>query len=653
MHRGARILLAVALSFPSGCEPPRSDRDVDPGLVDLALRSVRPGVVIPQTRIVVEGDSFVDDPWGRSELYMRGSMTRPDGSLEALELRLPARFVDYERLEIDIDNATFEQFGGDGHFEAFARVEVQSSVDGRLYRSVPIDVVLDVESALDPDLALLQSQGVIFPNEPLQLEGAGLLLTSEGESLARLSGCFTEMGSDTCVEVGTTEVPIVPADPLDRSRGTFAFVPAVAGIEPGRFEGHAEIVNVHASGESRSSPAQPVVYDLERPILYGVDVSSASLGQYVTIDGAGFVGGSAGGDTTLRFVGTFTPERTGLPVELDELLIPEVVDGRTIRYVINEDDALGQRLDVRFEAGRFEGTVTPEIAWQSQTIVGDPSPFSFDLAPVKQVVHVRFLPGYRESLRHFGLRAVDDPIEARVLEVVRRDFTTINVDIRTEAPTDFALYAQVDVSGPDPNGLGLLGYDNTPGKDTENLRLYDRIGGVNALTQEDGFPGYGGVFIESLFGYSADPGEFAEPLKPAEEFDQIFDPFRPDRGGTPVLADDFDGDLPTVGANDCPADAKDRPKQIACAIYVLGNLIGTTVSHELGHSVGLADPYGPFFHNGGDQPDRLMDADRPFGERAELGDEGPSVFCVDEYEYLREILPTGEAYDITPRPPCF
>ena len=82
-------------------------------------------------------------------------------------------------------------------------------------------------------------------------------------------------------------------------------------------------------------------------------------------------------------------------------------------------------------------------------------------------------------------------------------YAGINVEFRTEPPLDFAQYAEVDIGGPDPNGLGLLGYDNTPGKDVGNSRLYDRIGGVNAATQGDGFPGYGGVFSDNFLGFSA------------------------------------------------------------------------------------------------------------------------------------------------------
>jgi hypothetical protein len=286
--------------------------------------------------------------------------------------------------------------------------------------------------------------------------------------------------------------------------------------------------------------------------------------------------------------------------------------------------------------------------------MGDATPLQFRLLPVRQVVHVVFLPSYVESLRLFGLRAVDQRIRARVLEVVARDYATLNLEVRDEAPGDFALFALVEIGGPDLNGLGLLGYDNTPGKDTENQRLYDRIGGLNAQTQQDGYPGYGGVFIESLFGYSEHPGGIAEPLVGDARFDALFDPFRPDVGGNPVVAEDLATGVPVLGnGDDCPTPGDDRGQHIACAVWALGSMIGTTVSHEIGHSLGLADPYGPLFHDAGEEPNRLMDADRPFGERAEIQGEGPSRFCTDEYLYLRAILPSTEPEDATARPGCF
>lgn len=637
------IALAAACSDTAG-------RPEDPGLTGLRVFSAQPDVLLPGSVLVVEGESFVDRPWGLSTLRIRAERSG-DGGEASLDLSPVVSYVDARTLELPVDDDLFAALGGEGSsVDGTVRVEVRSTVDGQLYETSGIDVAWALRSELAPRIDSLPTSAVIFPNEPLAIVGSGLLLRGEGETTAVVDGCFTAEDGESCVAIEPVEVPVTTADPFDREHGTLAFAPEVAGIEPGRFEGTIALRNRHASGAVADSPAVPVVYDMQRPIVYGASTTEASAGQYVTIDGGGFVGGE--GTTFLDFAGTFTSDATGERIDMDELLLPEFVDGHTARYVVSDSDAIGQRIDVRYDAGTLEGTVTPRIVWGDSEVTGDPSPFAFRLRPVRQIVHVVFTPAYVESLRAFGLRAVDAHVRARVLEVIRRDYATIGIELRETEPEDFAQYALVEVSGRDPNGLDLLGYDNTPGKDTENMRLYDRIGGVNAQTQQDGYPGYGGVFIESLFGYSEHPGDLAMPLEPDPRFDEIFDPFRPDSGGKPVTASDLGEELVRLGAGDeCPAT--ERALQISCAIWVLGSTVGSTVSHEVGHSLGLADPYGLEFHNSGDADNRLMDADRPFTERAELDGHGPSVFCDEEYTYLRAILPTDEPSDPTLRPGCF
>ena len=267
-----------------------------------------------------------------------------------------------------------------------------------------------------------------------------------------------------------------------------------------------------------------------------------------------------------------------------------------------------------------------------------------------------WLATYVEALRLFGLRAVDSFVRDRILDVVRAAYPAINIEFRTAPVDDFALYEDVELHGPDPNGMGLFGYDNSPGKDTGNQRLYDRLGGVNAMTQQDGYAGYGGVFLRSLLGFSKHPGKLAKGVPGADPvFDKIFDPFRADQDGEPVTAADLAGDLQplTVGSS-CPAG--DRRARIQCAIYVLGNLVGGTLSHEIGHSLGLANPElaQANVHLPGERADRLMDggAGRPFAERAEIGGAGPARFCQGEYLYLRRILPAADGGDDGARPPC-
>ena len=642
------IALALLAACSSGGGGGDGDQQ-DIGLEGLSLTAVNPGTVVPGTLLVIEGSSFVDEPWGTTRLRLTGTH-----SGATIDLPIGADFADFTRLEIPVDAAFFDAFGGEGDFEGSAVVEVDSSVDGTTHTSNTISLTLALREQLTPTVSQVATGSMIFVNDKIEVSGDGFLLGgAEGDTMASVNGCFTAQGDGECVAITPIEVPLV-ADPFDRTHGTFDFAPGIAGIRPGNFMGSVQLVNRPASGDATMSSTADVMYDVTEPALFSVNPTAASLGQFVIVEGGGFVGGDQGGATLLELVGTFAPDG-GDPVELSLTLVTEWVEGRKVRYLMSEDDALGEQINLRRVTGTFTGEVTPVVQYDTDEVLGPTVPVTIAIAPVKQIVQLVFEPGYVESLRHFGLRAVDAQIRARIIEVVERDYQTINLELRHETPTDFAIYSVVEISGPDPNGLGLLGYDNSPGKDTGNVRLYDQIGGVNAVTQEDGSPGYGGVFIESLFAFSEHPGDYAEAIDQADgTFDEVFDDFRGDQGGDPVTTDDLDG-LPSLDSGEgCPSDG-DRSDRIACAVFVLGSLIGTTLSHEIGHSLGLANPFGEGFHNASDEPNRMMDngGDRPFAERAELFGEGPGLFCVTEYDYLRDILPAGGEDDPQSRPTCF
>jgi len=397
-----------------------------------------------------------------------------------------------------------------------------------------------------------------------------------------------------------------------------------------------------------------VNYTMVTSQVFSVDPPAASLGQYVFVHGGGFVGGEPTALTELELVGTFN-KTGGNPAQVSMHLIPDFVEGPLVRYVLNTDDELGHALDLRMDTGHFTGTMTPIIHYGSDTARGTGMQVTFDIAPVKQVVYLNFEPAYVEELRDFGLRAVDKQIRDRIVAVCNRTYKGINIEFRTEPVTDFALFENVDLVGVDPNDMGLFGYDNSPGKDNGNERLYDQLGGVNAVTQQDGYPGYGGVFVRSLMAFSKHPGKFAQPAPGADDnFDKTFDGFRADVGGNPITSADL-ATPPPVLADGTGCPASDRQTKISCAIFVMGNLIGGTLAHEIGHSLGLANPYADGFHDAGDGMNRLMDAggDRPFLERAEMLGQGPGVFCDDEYSYLRQIMPTNSPPDNIPRPGCF
>lgn len=629
----------------------------------LGLTALQPELLLPGTKIAISGKSFVPENVGLANLVLRGKF---DGA--EVELVLPATFVSSEEVEVTWRGGIESGLSAkEGLLEGNAVIAIAQD-DGKTHVSPSLPVKLNIAPSLEPDVYDV-AQGLIFVNDRILIKGDGFLLGGEeGDTVAVLDGCFRVEGQSTCDPIGIAQVAAPPVNPHNRAEVAFPFTPSIAGIHPGTFQGTALIRNRHgvaADSVVFETAAFPVEFNMTSTTIYDVTPKKASLGQYVDVEGGGFVGTSPGTSdpampsTTLSLIGDFTLAGMTEGAKVDVTLVPEFVNGNLVRYIVSEDDELGASLDLRKSSGTFAGKIQPTIQYKTDTVVGAEHNTSFSIEPVKQVVWINFVASYVGSLRHFGLRAVDPLIRERVFEVAARDYAGTNMEFRAEPPQDFALFAQVDLSGEDPNGYGLLGYDNTPGKDVENKRLYDKVGGVNAATQEDGYPGFGGVFVESFFGFSEHPGELAKKLEGANPFfDAIFDPFRPDIGGRPVEASDLkELVIPKLTSGDgCPAvDTADRGLQIACAVWVLGSMIGSTMTHEVGHSLGLADPYGGEFHNLGDGHNRLMDSGRfrPFLERAEILGYGPSVFCEEDYAYLRQILPSSEPDPVSVRPSCW
>lgn len=626
---------------------------------DLAITLVAPDTLVPGSVLVIEGN-FVD----LEPVFVELAGTLEGAPVKAL---LPASLPGLGRLEVKwAGGAAMGLPLNDGVFSGTLQVRASVPADPREHLSPPVPVGLRLAQMLEPKLYGVQ-EGMFQVNDLIAVEGADLLLGGdEGRTVAVLEGCFQKQGETACVPFGDVSVPVT-VDLLDpaslRKKGSFPFAPKIAGIQPGLFNGTVRLRNEHvAGGPSTDTAPKQVLIQILKTTLTAFTPAEASLGQYVEVLGGGFVGKGKNTDdptpqaTRIQLAGTFTPSGapSGNAVNLE--LITEFVSGERVLYVLNEEDALGQAADLRTVTGVFKGTAKPVITYGSDTVTGGEIQVSLGIAPLRQIVWLNWLPTYRKSLENLGVRAADQRIRDRIVESMQEAYVGINIEFRLEEPRDYKLYAQVDFEGPDPNGLGLLGYDNTAGKDKGNVRLADRIGGVNAITQEGGYPGYGGVFVDSLFGFSQHPGKFAEKIEGADPlFDQIFDPFRPDRGGKPILADELAVNVPVLSdGNMCLAKTSDRKLRIACAIWVLGSMIGTTAAHEVAHSLGLADPEGEEFHNSGDEPGRLMDSGgaRSFRERSQLG-EGPGIFCDEDYAYLKKILPNPVPDNQPYRPQCY
>jgi hypothetical protein len=627
----------------------------DPTLVEgLRLDEVAPATLLPRSLVVVSGESFVGPEWGAMKLALRGEVGNA-----RVELELPLAFVDERHLQVTWPGGRAAGLPLDtGSFSGEARLVVIARADGSRHESAPLPLELDFAAQLAPTASSVQGEDAFtaYAWDRFTVHGSGLLLGGEeGQTVAIIEGCFAAAGG-ACLAIDPVEVPTTRGFAQDRSEAVFQLLPEVVGLSAGNFTGTVTLENRGADFTTDSAPLTLDI-DVLPPAVTGFNPARASLGQIVTLGGGGMAPLSASSFTNLILNGTFTPA-SGDAVSLDAIL-PIDGNGRATHYIINEDqsDMLTAVVDPRHQSGTFSGTAQIQVKWHELEITSEPVAVSLEIAPLEQIVYVRFLPGYVDSLRYFGLRAVDRQIRERLLAVAAEVYQGVGVEFRTEEPTDFALYSTVDLVGADPGGTDLFGYDNTPGKDVENLRLADHIGGVNAVTQEDGSRGYGGIFVESLFGFSLHPHGLARTMPLADPtFDALFDPFRPDLGNAPVSLAEIQGGVITLSdASSCPAH--DRPGQIACAVLVLGNIIGGTMAHEVGHSLGLANPQDPDVssaHDFGDAPNRLMDtgAARSFNERAVMYGEGPGVFCDSEFTYLRTLMPSTAPPPSIVRPSC-
>lgn len=487
----------------------------------------------------------------------------------------------------------------------------------------------DLPLALDEGLG-----GSVHRNDVVVLHGDGFIASGEGSlSLHVVGEHRTDRGATVPVDV---QLPVSLVDRADRTRGVVVLTTELGGARPGSLTGTAQLERTLASGSVAMSATLDVDLSFGAPELYAFDGTRVSIGRLVTVRGAGFLGGAdrPSETTVLRLAGTFTP-RDGAPRDASGELVPRFVAGGTVEVVIETDVVEGQVVSSYFGAqrGTFEGTATPVAIAGVDEVEGASTPITLVLGAPVQVVELRFLPGYYDTLARFGLAVAEsevaDAIERRIEDI----YAGVNVDVRLEAVTDFDATATtvVEIGGPDPNGNGLFGYDNSAGKDVGNLRMFDAIGGANAETQADGFPGFGGVFVESMLYWSTHPDlPGAAPVsvpEPEPLFDELFDPVRLE----PATRDEVDG----LGDSA-------RVEAVARAIDALAAIIGETTAHELGHSLGMAQPTGPVtaFHREGDGDGCVMDGGnaRPLGERAAQPGFARSVFCDDEPGYLVSIL---------------
>ena len=504
---------------------------------------------------------------------------------------------------------------------------------GRLQRSNSLDGVFHVAPNLIPELTGI-GWGEGWLDDIVPLVGGNWLAPGEGLTLAWLDGVFTQDSPPKAVSVSSL---VVPLEVSSRTEASLRLSPELFGIRPGTFQGSLRIVNSSVAGvDAESGTLEGLTLRLMPSYVDTISPTLARRGQRVMVSGRGFLDGDTELETIslLLLSGTFTT-LDGKELDItgyDSLTVfpEEVPDNSNMDVVLRVIEGIDGELEgLGMIAGVFSGEIAVELFHGADSWTSPGTPVDLVIGRPLQVVFLKYLPTFDESLGRFGLSAGGGLVKARILEVCERLYEPYNVEFREERPDDFADYSILELTGRDPNNAGLLGLDNTTGKDNGNLRFNDVIGGMNAETEEAGYFAFGGVFLESFLAFSPVLGKSKSTLE-HPRFDQVLGVFVPELGGTSMVAADLSGGAP-------------RRDAALEAVRVLGNLIGGTVAHEIGHSLGLAMVPGKpeEFHNLGDNPAWLMDSgtNRHFLERAVLDGQGPEFFCDYNHEYLLEILP--------------
>src|ERR1043165_4159920 len=120
-----RTLFFIAVAALAGCA---SSTASDPGLEGLSIDKVAPDTIVPGSKIVVKGASFVDEQWGAASLRIVGKAGGAN-----VDLTWPAKFVDFSTLTVAVDAGKIDSLGGDVDFAGDVFVEVVAMSDGDTY----------------------------------------------------------------------------------------------------------------------------------------------------------------------------------------------------------------------------------------------------------------------------------------------------------------------------------------------------------------------------------------------------------------------------------------------------------------------------------------------------------------------------------------
>lgn len=578
-----------------------------------------------------------------------GALVRFGGVLEGGERIDEEYYVQVDRIgdlgnlvvRVAVEDGLFERVNPSPQRRFTGAIEIQlDDPIGTFGTSYLEDVRLEFASELKPLMERV-SLGDAFPNQYMSVKGKGILRPEEGQTFVIVTQGRIDFGDGSSRQIANAREALRWSG--SRAEGGLVMSPSLFGVRVGEFTGDILFENVLRTGERFVGSSQSSVrVNIQRSKITQLTPEAGSRGQKITIEGRGFVASNdvQGAGMYLTFDGVFTPKDSSLPpqnftgaaayIRVPFAVVSESRIAQDVWYDVTPNKQISGLGAV---PGVYRGRIIPTLFDAVNEQVGDGWSGEFEVLPPRQVVYVKYLPGFTRALEQFGLANVEQEVRNRILVVLRRDYEGIHIDFRDQVPTDFIEYTTIEIGGPDPSGLLNFGYDNSfndGGKDIGNVFLGDYLGGVNRHSQEAGYLPYGGVFIESFVAFS--PKLFPSQFGASTLFDETMGKVMPALDGTPVSVDEWP---------DGP-----RTQEIEAAVRLIGNLTGHTASHEIGHALGLAHfpPSVPNFeqryHNDPPGPGWIMDsgADRPFEERAEVGGVEHTRFSPRNLSYLQSIL---------------
>lgn len=584
-------------------------------------------IVADEAKVHVTGER---GPFGDADLLYPGIIERK-GDVGNIVVKLPIE----ETLWVDLEPSDGEIFTGS--------VEVRLEDDlGTVARGSVESTSWTFRRSYPPRVESVGA-GEVYVGQRLPVEGSGFLRSAEGTTRAVVESGELRPASGSKRDLSGEEIPLEWNG--SRSRALLPVGPTVFGVRPASFEATLRFENERSTGAVEEGPETRTISGaIQESYIARLRPGQGSRGQKITVEGRGFIPTNAEKNFGMffRYSGRLDPRDDTEPTvdfngpntvtRVPDRVVAEDRVEQSIWYSVEDRELEG----LGATPGTFQGKITPVLFDSRGEYEAVPWEGSFEVLPTKQVIYLKYLPAFSKALERYGLAAVEGPIRDRVRTVVERDYSAYHVDVRERKPTDFLDYATIELGGPDPSGKRAFGFDNSfngVAKDTGNLFLADYLGGVNEDAAAEFNNPYGGIFLSSFVFFSEELSSRNPDASPA--FDRILEPFMPKLGGTPVRADEWpDGE---------------RADKIKRAVQMVGSVVGNTVTHEVGHSMGMTFVPGDFekpgntFHNKRPGP-YIMDAgsERPFEERAEIDGAGPPHFNSNNAEYLERILPKPE-----------